>query len=104
LLALSLFLPRPALAAPPPLDMVIFFEPGFPAADTASPTREALQAQLPRATFADAGQLRARLARATTRLLVLPFGSAFPESAWPAIQAFVARGGNLLVLGGKPFS
>jgi hypothetical protein len=99
LLGLSLLLARPAAAAS---NMVVFFEPGFPAADTAAPAREALQALLPAASFAEAAQLPERLHRA--RLLVLPFGSAFPEPAWPAIERFLGRGGNLLVLGGKPFA
>src|SRR6185436_18727513 len=81
---------------------VVFFEPGFPAADTAAIPRDALAAALPGATFADARTLPARLGRA--RLLVLPFGSAFPEPAWPAIHGFLERVGNLLVLGGKPFA
>src|SRR5947207_5259280 len=102
LLVLSFFLARPALAAPS--DMVVFFEPGFPAADTAAPARLRLHALLPKAAFVDSRQLAARLARPTTGLLVLPFGSAFPEPAWDAIHGFLSRGGNLLVLGGKPFA
>jgi hypothetical protein len=39
-----------------------------------------------------------------TRLLVLPYGSAFPEESWSIIHAFLDRGGNLLVLGGRPFT
>lgn len=35
--------------------------------------------------------------------LVLPYGSSFPLAEWPHIRAFVARGGNLVVLGGAPF-
>ncbi|HEX6178775.1 MAG TPA: glycoside hydrolase family 9 protein, partial [Thermoanaerobaculia bacterium] len=35
--------------------------------------------------------------------LVLPYGSAFPLAEWPHIRSFVARGGNLVVLGGAPF-
>src|SRR6185436_20876804 len=99
---LLLLLLAPAAAAASPSDMVVFFEPGFPAADTAAIPRDALAAALPGATFADARTLPARLGRA--RLLVLPFGSAFPEPAWPAIEGFLGRGGNLLVLGGKPFA
>jgi hypothetical protein len=37
-------------------------------------------------------------------LLILPFGSGFPEAQWPAIHAFLKRGGNLIVLGGQPFT
>jgi hypothetical protein len=41
------------------------------------------------------------LTRFTT--LVLPYGSSFPLEEWPHIRAFIARGGNLVVLGGAPF-
>jgi hypothetical protein len=34
----------------------------------------------------------------------MPYGSAFPEQAWPAIKHFLDRGGNLLTLGGRPFT
>ena len=33
-----------------------------------------------------------------------PYGSAFPEDAWGEINQFLQRGGNLLVLGGRPFA
>jgi hypothetical protein len=36
-------------------------------------------------------------------VLVLPYGSAFPADAWPAIRDFVREGGGLVVLGGAPF-
>jgi hypothetical protein len=39
----------------------------------------------------------------TIRVLVLPYGSAFPLAAWPAILEFTRRGGSLVVLGGAPF-
>ena len=39
-----------------------------------------------------------------TSLLVLPYGSAFPEQVWPDIYAYLQRGGNLLVVGGQPFT
>jgi hypothetical protein len=80
---------------------VVFSEPGFPAADSAAPSAP-LAAILPGAQLADADHLRAALA--ATRLLVLPYGSSFPEEAWPAIKQFLDRGGNLLVLGGRPFT
>ena len=35
--------------------------------------------------------------------LIFPYGSSFPLAEWPRIRAFVARGGNLVVLGGAPF-
>ncbi len=57
---------------------------------------------LPHAQAVGADELGSALAGA--RLLVLPYGSAFPEEAWPAIKQFLDRGGNLLVLGGMPFT
>ena len=82
---------------------VIFWEQGFPASDTTAPDHPALAA-LPDSGFAGAQELAGRLASADTKLLVLPYGSAFPEEAWPSIYAFLQRGGNLLALGGRPFS
>ena len=35
---------------------------------------------------------------------MLPYGSAFPEKQWGAIREYLERGGNLLVLGGRPFT
>ena len=35
--------------------------------------------------------------------LLLPYGSAFPLEAWPAIRGFLKAGGGLVVLGGAPF-
>ena len=83
---------------------VVFSEPGFPAADSAGPSSPQLAAILPGAQLANAGQLPTVLAAPGTRLFVLPYGSAFPEEAWPAIQQFLGRGGNLLILGGMPFT
>jgi hypothetical protein len=83
---------------------VVFREPGFPAADSVAPSPGALEAALEGARFASAEQLGAALEARSTRLLVLPYGSAFPETAWEPIYQFLQRGGNLLVLGGRPFA
>lgn len=83
---------------------VVFSEPGFPAADSAAPSPQQLAAMLPGAQPADADHLRDALAAPSTRILILPYGSSFPEEAWPAIKQFLDRGGNLLVLGGMPFT
>jgi Cellulase (glycosyl hydrolase family 5) len=48
-------------------------------------------------------QLNTSLVAANIRVLVLPFGSAFPVDAWPAIQDFISRGGSLVLFGGYPF-
>jgi hypothetical protein len=84
--------------------VVVFSEGGFPSADSEAPSQAVLSALLPRARFASVDQLGKILAEPATRLLILPYGSAYPESAWPDIYAFLARGGNLIVLGGRPFT
>ncbi len=84
--------------------MIVFSEPGFPAADSAGPSAKQIAAFFPSATTADAGTLASHLASSSARLLVLPYGAAFPEECWPAIRQFLERGGNLLVLGGRPFT
>src|SRR5271166_587820 len=86
---------------------VVFSEPGFPAAvsaDSAGPSPQQLAVIFPGAQLADADHLRDALAAPSVHLLVLPYGSSFPEEVWPAIKAFLDRGGNLLVLGGMPFT
>lgn len=84
--------------------MVVFYEPGFPAADTVAPSSAELKAMLPDARLAAADQLADMLADEGTRLLILPYGSAYPEEDWSAIFNFLWRGGNLVVLGGAPFT
>jgi hypothetical protein len=83
---------------------VIWCEPGLPAADSAAPSAAELAAIFPAARLAATDQLAVQLADAQTRLLVLPLGSVVPETAWSAISSFLHRGGNLLVLGGRPFT
>src|SRR5438034_996036 len=83
-------------------NIVVFSDTGFSAADSASPQQPT--GLLPGARVASADQLPVMLASPSTALLVLPYGSAFPEQAWPDIHQFLQRGGNLLVLGGRPFS
>ncbi|HTW80686.1 MAG TPA: hypothetical protein VME23_14160 [Terracidiphilus sp.] len=83
---------------------VVFWQPGFPAADSAAPGEAGLRAAFPQAEFADASQLSASLHSSETGLLVLPYGSAWPEADWDAILRYLDRGGNLIVLGGKPFT
>jgi len=84
--------------------VVVFSEPGFPVADSAGPSAPQLAALFPGAKTVGADQLREALAAPTTRLLVLPYGSAFPEDGWPAIKRFLDGGKNLVVLGGRPFT
>src|SRR5450759_1580596 len=102
--ALLLSLGTGAVAADQFSAAVVFSEAGFPAADSAGPAAHQFAALLPGARFAPAGQLATLLKDPATRLLVLPYGSAFPEESWPEIFAFLKNGGNLLVLGGRPFT
>ncbi len=83
---------------------VVFWQPGFPAADSLEPVEAALRAAVPGAEFAAADHLAAALAAPDTNLLVLPYGSAWPEAEWDAILNYLDRGGNLMVLGGKAFT
>jgi hypothetical protein len=81
---------------------VVFYENDFPAADSVAAPRPMLEHAIPGAQFASAKELQHTLESAN--LLVLPYGSAFPEENWSEIYAFLQRGGNLLVLGGRPFT
>jgi hypothetical protein len=83
---------------------VVFWQPGFPAADSPAPDEATLRAAFADAAFADAAQLPDALAGNGADLLVLPYGSAWPEADWAAILKYLDRGGNLIVLGGKPFT
>jgi hypothetical protein len=98
--ALCLLLVSTASAA----HTVVFSQPGFPSADSPSVPESALHTAFSDAEFAGAEQLAAALEKPETALLVMPYGSAYPEGAWPAILRYLDRGGNLLALGGKPFT
>src|SRR5215472_13953128 len=97
-------LPRPVSVPPIQPGVVVFTEPAFPSADSAQPSEVQLRMLFRGAEFASVEQLGSLLASPSTQLLVLPYGSAFPEEAWPGIHEFLKKGGNLLVLGGRPFT
>ena len=84
--------------------IVVLDEPRFPVIDTAPISMTLLHQALPTAIFSSAKELDNRLSDQTTDLLVLPYGSAFPLAQWHGIKNFLARGGNLLTLGGRPFT
>lgn len=94
----------PLLTAQQFSNVVVFSEPGFPVSDSAPPSLDQIKSSLPGANFLGAQQLPPALKDPATRLLVLPYSSAFPEQAWPAIFTFLQNGGNLLVIGGRPFT
>ena len=83
---------------------IVFSESGFPAADSAAPSSQQLSSVLSAAQPTDAAHLNDALSAPTTHLLILPYGSAFPEASWDAIKHFLDRGGNLLAIGGMPFT
>ena len=95
--------PQPAFAQEVS-PLVVLRETGFPSVDSPAIPQTQLEKALTGARFVSADQLASALADSATRLLVLPYGSAFPEENWPAIREFLQRGGNLLVLGGRPFT
>jgi len=99
LLLLTGFLPTTSVAK-----TVVFWQPGFPAADSPAPEEAGLRAGFAGAAFVDASHLSDALADHDTDLLVLPYGSAWPEADWSAILEYLDRGGNLIALGGKPFT
>ncbi|HEY1500352.1 MAG TPA: hypothetical protein VGF88_12290 [Acidobacteriaceae bacterium] len=83
---------------------VVFWQAGFPAADSPAPDEAGLRAGLAGAEFVGADGLAAALTKTDTDLLVMPYGSAWPEAQWDSILTYLDRGGNLMVLGGKAFT
>jgi hypothetical protein len=84
----------------------LFRAAGFPTVDApalADATLDEAMRGLPVETLTSPADLADRLRLSTFDVLVLPYGSAFPIEAWPAIRRFVRNGGGLVVLGGAPF-
>jgi hypothetical protein len=82
---------------------VVFQQHGFPTIDSSEVPAATLHAAVgDKATFVDVEELRKGEWLEGTRLLVLPYGSAFPVDAWPAVLRYLHGGGNLLLLGGQP--
>lgn len=86
--------------------VTLFLEPDFPAIDVPAPDALALMKDLGTARLCVAGldSLAAALAPGRTDVLILPYGSAFPVQAWPALHAYLAAGGNWINLGGVPLA
>ena len=85
-------------------DTVIWSESGLPSADSAVAAPTQLQQIFPQARIASTEGLPGQLQDANTHLLILPQGSVVPEAAWSSIHSYLRRGGNLLVVGGQPFT
>jgi hypothetical protein len=86
--------------------IAVFFEPGFPAIDTAAPDVADLRPALAGldVSVLDSAALQQALDAERVDVLVLPFGSAFPQSAWRSIFRFLSDGGSFVNLGGVPFA
>ena len=86
--------------------VAVFRAPGFPAADAPAIEDATLTAALsgiPNDTLDSPAAIGAKLKLRDYDVFLLPYGSAFPVDAWPAIREFVRAGGSLVVLGGAPF-
>ena len=98
--------PPPAREASPGPRVVVFRAPGFPTVDAPeipAATLDLALSGLSTAVVDSPPALSERLRQGPGDVLLLPYGSAFPLEAWPAIRAFVKGGGGLVVLGGAPF-
>lgn len=83
---------------------VVWFESGVSAVDAPQPSAAALERGFSGTQLEPADDLPKALKDSATDLLVLPYGSAFPVQEWDAIHQYLQRGGNLLTVGGKPFT
>ncbi len=99
LLAFLSFVSSPLVA-----QVVVFWQPGFPAVASQPLDRATLATALTdlHPTFLDLEALQSPASLASAKLLVLPYGSAVPTGGWQAIEAYLQHGGNLLILGGQP--
>ena len=86
--------------------IAIFYEPSFPPADGMAVGRQTLQDALQDfdSEFLGVEELTKRLSTTHFDLFLNPYGSTFPKEAFDRISGFLADGGNLVNLGGAPFS
>ncbi len=93
-------------AVSPAVRVAVLFEPGFPGVNDFSLTRESLAAALAdfQPEFLTPAEFAGKPADSRYDLLINPYGGAFPVDCWTAIRLHLSRGGNLLNLGGTPFS
>lgn len=96
--------PAPAAGSRPRI--AVFSEAGFPAVDIEVIPEADLRQTLAGldVEWLSASRLPSGLSRERHDVLVMPFGSAYPEEAWPAILRFLEAGGNLVNVGGRPFA
>jgi hypothetical protein len=91
------------LVSPLRASVVVFVDSNFPAVESEVPSRETLSEALGSfdIDFVGLEELQQSGTLEGVDLLVLPYGSAFPADAWPAIRSYLQGGGNLLNLGGR---
>ena len=82
---------------------IVYYEKHFSSVDTIAPSELELRTLAPDGRFVSADELSAALSQNNAGVLLLPYGSSFPEASWLAIKDYLNRGGNLIVLGGRPF-
>ncbi|WP_158615365.1 beta-galactosidase [Acidipila sp. EB88] len=92
-----------ALSAQSVPKVVVFQQPGFPIVQSEPVAQATLAAALgSNSTFATLDELQKGAVLEGASLLVMPYGSAFPAAAWPAMNHYLQAGGSLLWLGGQP--
>jgi hypothetical protein len=87
--------------------VLIFWEREFPFADTMEVDLQDIIDSLPPVDSVRSvgiADLKKYLKPGSVDLLINPYGSAFPKDAWLEIYEYLSAGGNLLNLGGAPFS
>ena len=87
--------------------VIVFWRDGFPTIESQAVSQQSLSKAL---SARDQTVIFNNLQNASvlanpqpSDLLVMPYGSGLPISAWPAIHEFLRNGASLLVLGGRPF-
>lgn len=83
--------------------VVVFWQAGFPTIESQPIARATLATALGGMSpvFANLEELKKNDTLRDVDLLVLPYGSAVPIDAWPALLKHLEAGGNLLTLGGR---
>jgi hypothetical protein len=80
--------------------VVVFQQAGFPGVEGASLPADAMAGM----RSVGVAELPASLADVGTKVLVMPYGAAFPEEDWGAIYQYLQHGGGLVTLGGRAFT
>jgi hypothetical protein len=84
--------------------VAVLNEPGFPSVD--APRSDAALLGRPldglELAYLTVSELNDRLSPEQRDVFVMPYGSAFPKEAWPALIRYLEAGGNWVNLGGVP--